>query len=172
MPGRIGYVYFIRAAELGMVKIGWTNKSPLQRLAELATASPVELALVCAMHGSYKQEQELHATFAALRVRGEWFREEGALADFILSVSGRRFVQHAGGAFPPGTYRYSRTTIGLARRGRYAICDLCGHALPLSGDAYLFRASDGDAELAACVGCARRDGKIHAVIAVMASGLS
>lgn len=39
-------------------------------------------------------EQRLHSAFARYRVAGEWFRNEGALAEFITALDGPVFPAH------------------------------------------------------------------------------
>jgi hypothetical protein len=66
-------VYFIRARELDMVKIGYSF-NPIHRFNHLRTMSPVELTLEGAIPGDRAKEAELHKRFKLARVRGEWFR--------------------------------------------------------------------------------------------------
>ncbi|MEP2742474.1 MAG: GIY-YIG nuclease family protein [Bauldia litoralis] len=68
------------------VKIGMTRNVGM-RLATLQAASPFELVLLASEPGYVQREAELHAMFADLRVRGEWFRHEGRLASYITSLS-------------------------------------------------------------------------------------
>lgn len=86
-PGgrRFGWVYFIEASGLGLVKIGW-SMDPEGRLRALLTHSPVDMRILTARPGGVKSESALHRHFKALCVRGEWFRHEGELAAFVESV--------------------------------------------------------------------------------------
>lgn len=64
-------VYVIQAGD-GPCKIGHTaNLGP--RLKTMQTASHVQLRLVAAYEGGEPEERALHAQFAALRIKGEWF---------------------------------------------------------------------------------------------------
>lgn len=81
-----GEVYFIQAGDGGPVKIGHTLKTTVRRRLEtLQTAHHLELRLLLAVTGSVVDEQRLHRDFAALRIRGEWFRFEEPLVSFIAS---------------------------------------------------------------------------------------
>lgn len=75
-------VYFIKCSLTGLVKIG-TAKQVAQRLAELQTGSPGQLVLIAEIEGDRAEEMRLHAQFHSLRERGEWFRYDGALRDYI-----------------------------------------------------------------------------------------
>lgn len=67
------HVYLIESA--GLVKIGRAG-NPQRRLRQLAAinASPVELLHQIATDNASWLESYLHALYAALRVRGEWFK--------------------------------------------------------------------------------------------------
>jgi uncharacterized protein YozE (UPF0346 family) len=62
------------------VKIG-KSRDPVSRVNNLQTSSPTKLRTLFILEGD--RERELHAVFAEYRVRGEWFRVEGALKKFI-----------------------------------------------------------------------------------------
>lgn len=71
-------VYFIAASARGLIKIG-SAVDPAARLRTLSTGSPDRLHLLATIPGGEKRERELHARFAADRVRGEWFRPSANL---------------------------------------------------------------------------------------------
>jgi hypothetical protein len=79
------WVYFARAGEDGPVKIGHA-KDVRSRLSSMQTGCPIPLTLLGVLPGGREREAELHARFADLRVRGEWFRVEGALVDLIAKL--------------------------------------------------------------------------------------
>jgi hypothetical protein len=64
------------------VKIGITINLDM-RLSGLQT--PVEPTLYALIDGWRREELELHARFAAYRLRGEWFKKEGELAEWIAN---------------------------------------------------------------------------------------
>jgi hypothetical protein len=77
-------VYFVRFGEAGPIKIGRTDGDPMNRLAALQTAVPEELSLVATMPGVLPStEMALHFRFKHLRLRGEWFKPEPDLMDYI-----------------------------------------------------------------------------------------
>ena len=75
-------VYYVRSVSDGLVKIGYAGDAK-QRFSKIQSDSPAELELVAVEDGSVELEADRHCQFASLRVRGEWFREEGPLAEFI-----------------------------------------------------------------------------------------
>jgi hypothetical protein len=80
-------VYFIRNKLTGNVKIGFTKGDPEKRRQALQTACDGELELVAFVDGFESEERELHVRYRSLRVRGEWFRAEGALAEHMRSLA-------------------------------------------------------------------------------------
>ncbi len=77
-------IYIIRAVELNRVKIGTTSgPSVAQRLSQLRTGCPTELALLVTFEGDHAEESKLHRQFAYLRTHGEWFEYTGALRLFV-----------------------------------------------------------------------------------------
>lgn len=79
----IGYVYAIECE--GMVKIGF-SVCPYHRFTTIQTFSPFECRLVGIMAGDFRREAELHRRFSSQRVRGEWFRHDGEVAEFVASM--------------------------------------------------------------------------------------
>ena len=53
------------------------------RFRTMLTSNPHDMECIAVLPGVRQVERELHARFAAHRHRGEWFRIEGALADWI-----------------------------------------------------------------------------------------
>lgn len=82
-------IYFIEMEGLNLLKIGFTERDPQDRLKELQTANPHKLNLLLVMGGGLKQENALHLAFAHLRVEGEWFRLTPELQAYIAVA---RFV--------------------------------------------------------------------------------
>jgi hypothetical protein len=78
-----GYVYFIRGGDA--IKIGF-SKEPPSRLPDLQVANPEKLDLIGAVRGTRKDERELHQMFCHLEIRGEWFRAELELIEYINSA--------------------------------------------------------------------------------------
>lgn len=77
-------VYFIQAGVGGHIKIGVTT-DVRERLSRLQMASPVDLQLLGAVAGDRYFEASLHDRFHHLHVRGEWFRAERELLDYIAT---------------------------------------------------------------------------------------
>jgi hypothetical protein len=80
-------VYFIQAAAIGPIKIGFSWGPPERRLASLQTGHYEELRLIGTLDGDMKYEQALHRRFRASRVRGEWYRPDEDLVTFIGASS-------------------------------------------------------------------------------------
>ena len=78
-------VYFIRDGDF--IKIGFSAVSALERLGTLQTGNPRELVFLGQIIGTKALESELHCRFSRLRVRGEWFRAESELSEFLSGLS-------------------------------------------------------------------------------------
>jgi hypothetical protein len=78
-----GKIYFITDGEF--IKIGYTEKDINTRLAQLQTANAKELIVVLDLLGSRELEKQLHKKFGHLKIRGEWFRKEGEILEYIRS---------------------------------------------------------------------------------------
>jgi hypothetical protein len=76
-------VYLIRCG--GFVKIGYAN-DVRYRLRTLRLANPHEITLIGSARGGKAAEAELHRRFATYHHRGEWFRIEGTLREFIEQI--------------------------------------------------------------------------------------
>lgn len=77
-------VYFVRNPSNRLVKIGHTRNLPA-RLAAFRTAIP-DLELIGTIKGGVRVEADLHATFAAERVSGEWFMPTVPMATTIAGL--------------------------------------------------------------------------------------
>ncbi len=73
-------VYFIRLNDF--IKIGFT-RNVTQRFQAIEAAVPYDVTLLHEMPGSFDLELDLHRKFKHLRVRGEWFRADLELVNFI-----------------------------------------------------------------------------------------
>lgn len=82
---RIGSVYFVRCQNY--LKIGWSDDVE-KRVETLQTASPFSLFLVATIPNKTKLfERTLHKQFAHLHWRGDWFRFDDQLQDFVFRVA-------------------------------------------------------------------------------------
>lgn len=77
-----GNIYFVRGDD--KVKIGF-SKDVESRIKDLQASSPLELSLLLTIKGTTKTENELHDRFDKYRIRGEWFRYEGELEEFVAA---------------------------------------------------------------------------------------
>jgi hypothetical protein len=78
-------VYYVRMVNAdGFIKIGVAT-SPESRLANMQVGSPYELELMHSEPGDETLEAQLHARFQHLHVRGEWFRPDPDLVNFIIA---------------------------------------------------------------------------------------
>lgn len=64
----------------GMIKIGRSN-NPEKRMSHLITGAAVKPKLLIVIDGDV--EKQLHKTFAHLRYGGEWFIDDGSIAEYI-----------------------------------------------------------------------------------------
>lgn len=76
------YVYFIKADNTGLVKIG-KSVNPKNRLKELQTGSANKLNIIKTIDGGVYLEQAIHAYFAHLRKHGEWFKPDTEMRKFL-----------------------------------------------------------------------------------------
>lgn len=80
-----GYVYFLHNPETDTIKIGY-SKNPKRRIRSLQTANSAELETLKIVEGDEGYERSLHRQFSHLRIRGEWFRADYELWDYIDSI--------------------------------------------------------------------------------------
>jgi hypothetical protein len=80
-----GYVYYAAEPGANEVKIGF-SRNPWARVADLRVSRP-GLSILATERGTAQLEKDRHRQFADLRTKREWFRLEGALAEYIASVS-------------------------------------------------------------------------------------
>lgn len=76
-------VYFIRSGKV--VKIGMSD-NVAKRMDQLKVSTHRKLKLVALADGGMALEKELHARFAAYRIRGEWFRWSQEISDYIADL--------------------------------------------------------------------------------------
>lgn len=79
-------VYLLESGT-GLIKIG-CSKDPWTRCQTLRMGAPFPLTLIAQWPGSHPEERALHKQFAAYHEHGEWFRCEGAFADFVAQRRG------------------------------------------------------------------------------------
>lgn len=75
-----GFVYAIESGDA--VKIGFA-KDPVRRLSELNVGSPGAHRLIGFLSGMKSDEKFIHRSCAKLRIRGEWFRNEGIVREIV-----------------------------------------------------------------------------------------
>lgn len=81
-------IYFIHSPIQNKVKIGKATKGKLHsRLMGIQIGNPDELVVLGVMDGGRKEERQLHLLFRHLHVRGEWFKYEAELKEFIETQS-------------------------------------------------------------------------------------
>jgi len=76
-------VYFVRVGDF--IKIGFAS-NPQSRILELSNGCPYEFKLLATITGDKTDERKLHRRFESLRHRGEWFRFESPLKEYIQSL--------------------------------------------------------------------------------------
>ena len=77
-----GIVYFIGADDMPFVKIGKTQNLE-KRMAGIQTSIPFDLKVYFTIPGGCKEEKLSHQAFEQYRKRGEWFRIEGKLKEYM-----------------------------------------------------------------------------------------
>lgn len=84
--GLPGWVYFIEAERVALIKIGW-SLNPETRFEQIALTAPYGLTLLTAKAGSKTDEAAYHARYQHLRVRGEWFKPDRSLRGLVSSLT-------------------------------------------------------------------------------------
>lgn len=87
----MGLVYFVTCMTSPHypIKIGWTGAAVLaRRMEQLQIANPNLLTTLATTPGTYNDEKMLHAYFAHLLIRGEWFRRGDDLLEYIVRLPG------------------------------------------------------------------------------------
>lgn len=78
-----GAVYIIACPEPKSIKVGYTARNPLHRLAQLQTGCPSKLVMVGWYPGSRDDEKALHREMKHARITGEWFRLDETVSDAL-----------------------------------------------------------------------------------------
>ena len=87
-----GIVYFIRAEEHDLFKIGYTASSLKSRLRSLQTGCPHKLIVFEGLASDYPEtlEKEIHARLEPHRQRGEWFAvDEETVLNLVWEYKGK-----------------------------------------------------------------------------------
>ena len=84
-------VYFLYAKKARRIKIGYSN-NPKRRICSIQTASPENLILLAVLGGKRELEQAIHSHFHYLRDKGEWFRAEDELFEWIHTVRKKKHI--------------------------------------------------------------------------------
>lgn len=80
------FVYFFEETRTGAVKIGFTGNFET-RLISLQGGNPSVIRPLAVLRGNQQLEADCHRIFAHYRIRSEWFRPEGGLAEFIARLA-------------------------------------------------------------------------------------
>lgn len=101
-----GWVYIIVNKSMpGLVKVGYTDRSPNKRAAELAGTgmpTPYSVAYSVQLPGPRNVEQQVHRELAHLRAGKEWFRCTVAAARAAIESRSGSSAQGAGSPLVPG----------------------------------------------------------------------
>jgi hypothetical protein len=84
-PSVMARVYFIRVGEDGPIKIGIAS-DPRQRRSSMQSGNPEPLIILKTVRGNGHHEKQLHAKFAHLKIRGEWFSPAPELLNYIAGL--------------------------------------------------------------------------------------
>lgn len=84
-PDRQSWVYFVRQGASKRVKIGRAVNVD-KRMNKLRHPLLGALKLMAKVPGGDVEEKALHKRFAEYRINGEWFRLEGALAEYVAEL--------------------------------------------------------------------------------------
>jgi hypothetical protein len=88
-----GFIYFVTDGYA--VKIGW-SKNPSKRLGDMQVVHHRTLRIIGSLWGVKSSEALLHARFKHLHIRGEWFRWDAELHNFLEDMKAEgRFVDES-----------------------------------------------------------------------------
>lgn len=76
------WIYFIRSGDA--VKIGFATNVDA-RFSSIQTSNPNKIELLAKFPGSTEDEYKTHMMFRHLHIRGEWFRDDAAIREYIQS---------------------------------------------------------------------------------------
>lgn len=81
------WTYFVQSqSQPHLVKIGTTTSTPIDRLSNLQTGSPVPLKLLWAFKGIQLMEPFLHIVFKEFWTHGEWFKPAPKLGALVKAL--------------------------------------------------------------------------------------
>ncbi len=80
---RPGTVYFIRDEASGLIKIGFTQQSIWERVAQMRNANPGVLTVLGVMRSTSMFERNLLHRFSASLKSHEWFYPSDDLVDYV-----------------------------------------------------------------------------------------
>lgn len=78
-------IYIIKIKDFEIVKIGYTNSKDNRRFTTIQACIPFELQPLLLIEGDKSNEKELLKEFKHLNIRGEWFKYEKEIKDYIDS---------------------------------------------------------------------------------------
>lgn len=78
-------VYFLRKGDTDHVKIGFSCRLNM-RISGLRSSNSDKLHLLATVSGGREAEGRLHKRFARHRIKGEWYRLEGKLAEYVARL--------------------------------------------------------------------------------------
>lgn len=100
-----GYVYFLRAGDA--IKIGFSIE-PNQRKSGLQVGNPLELETLATVSVNKITEREAKDKFNHLKIRGEWFRAEPELLDYIAGFVRKRPVPQPPDDVPRDPHKFKQ----------------------------------------------------------------
>lgn len=151
VPEPQGFVYFIEAIGGKQIKIGWTDRHPVKRLANLQTGSCLPLKGLGVLIGPFALEGEMHSRFHLLRKSGEWFRVHPRLRKFVAKEA-RPWPTEGQLIIRPGLYSVD-TYHGRAKwASRDFECERC-RAMIRVGDRWFEGESKQGDTAYVCEGC-------------------
>lgn len=113
-------IYFIESSCKKKIKIGYTDRSGINRMNELKPNCG-KLRLLKEINGDTKIEQAIHILFARLRLHGEWFKATEELRAFIMVYGISVFPE------PVPRKRKPKISLGLRRpKGSGSVCQYRG----------------------------------------------
>lgn len=83
-------IYFlIEDIENGFVKVGHSENPP-ERIGQLQQGNPRKLQLIATIDASDTLEYQIKAEFRKFHIRGEWYRPDPEVFEYIRNIQGIR----------------------------------------------------------------------------------
>lgn len=122
------FVYFIECSGTRAIKIGIAVDVE-KRLATLQTGNPSPMSVIAVVPGARANELRLHMRFRPERLRGEWFRGDGDLRQFVDRIRALTDADRVAAINEPTPARADECSVDEMRDFGDRLTDACKQAV-------------------------------------------